>query len=124
MAAACLARLGINFKIIDQRLPGETAGHADGIQPRTVEIWDSLGMGEELRRVGRQVYRTVTYEGTDDKSGIKKSGDVRNVSVDGARYPFEVATFDNLCDGGIDICSGNITSGRDRANHERDFEEI
>ncbi|OBZ76873.1 hypothetical protein A0H81_02920 [Grifola frondosa] len=34
-------------------------GQADGIQPRTMEIWDSLGMGDKLRHAGSHVYQMV-----------------------------------------------------------------
>jgi 2-polyprenyl-6-methoxyphenol hydroxylase-like FAD-dependent oxidoreductase len=41
------------------RTPDEHGGRADGIQPRTVEIWDTLGVGDALRKTGLLVYSFV-----------------------------------------------------------------
>lgn len=90
MMAGCLAHLNVNVRIIDHRLSDEFAGHADGIQPRTIEIWESLGIADALKRVGRQTHRLVTYQANEDSTGIKRSKDTRNISIDTARYPFEI----------------------------------
>ncbi|GLB39714.1 putative phenol hydroxylase, C-terminal dimerisation domain [Lyophyllum shimeji] len=90
IAAKALSQLGIDVRIIDKRLPGESAGHADGIQPRTIEIWDSLGLGEDLRRMGSHVYRFATYGPRDDGKGVQKTSDAANIPLPSARYPYEV----------------------------------
>ncbi|KAF8065020.1 FAD binding domain-containing protein [Lyophyllum atratum] len=90
IAAKALSQLGIDVRIIDKRVPGETAGQADGIQSRMVEIWDSLGMGEELRRSGNPVHRFVTYGPRDDGEGVQKTADAANIPLSSARYPYEV----------------------------------
>ncbi|EGN91589.1 hypothetical protein SERLA73DRAFT_100302 [Serpula lacrymans var. lacrymans S7.3] len=90
MSALALCRLGLKVRIIDRRLPGESAGQADGIQPRTTEIWDSFGLGDELRRLGTHVHKTVIYNPNDEGTGIKESGPTLNIAVSSTRYPFEV----------------------------------
>jgi phenol 2-monooxygenase len=40
-------------------MPNETSGQADGIQPRMLEIWESLGIGKSLREKSEHVYRMV-----------------------------------------------------------------
>lgn len=37
----------------------ETSGQAGGIQPRMLEIWQGLGIGESLRQQSEHIYRIV-----------------------------------------------------------------
>ena len=39
MASNALARAGINVRVIDKRPKKVAAGQADGIQPRTIEVF-------------------------------------------------------------------------------------
>ncbi|CAG8148456.1 unnamed protein product [Penicillium olsonii] len=43
MAAYWMARCGINARIIDKRETKIFVGHADGLRPRTLELFDSMG---------------------------------------------------------------------------------
>jgi 2-polyprenyl-6-methoxyphenol hydroxylase-like FAD-dependent oxidoreductase len=43
MAAYWMARCGINARIIDKRSTKVFVGHADGLRPRTLELFDSMG---------------------------------------------------------------------------------
>jgi 2-polyprenyl-6-methoxyphenol hydroxylase-like FAD-dependent oxidoreductase len=45
MAAWWMARCGINTRIIDKRGNKVINGHADGLRPRTDELFDSMGGG-------------------------------------------------------------------------------
>ncbi|KZT06658.1 uncharacterized protein LAESUDRAFT_147053 [Laetiporus sulphureus 93-53] len=90
MSAVCLSRLGISFKIIDRRLPGEAAGHADGIQPRTTEIWDTLGMGDRLRKIGVKMCQMAMYTANEDNTGVRLTGQTPNSNVPGTKYPYEI----------------------------------
>ena len=51
-AATWLARCGVRCKIVDSRPGPLEIGQADGAQVRSVEIFESFGMVEELLRVG------------------------------------------------------------------------
>ncbi|KAI1634281.1 FAD binding domain-containing protein [Biscogniauxia mediterranea] len=54
--AVVLARLGLKIEVLDDR-PDQTAvGRADGIQPKTIETLQMLGLGDELLRTGVKVY--------------------------------------------------------------------
>lgn len=44
MAAYWMARCGINARIIDKRETKIFVGHADGLRPRTLELFDSMGI--------------------------------------------------------------------------------
>lgn len=43
MAAYWMARCGIDARIIDKRDTKVFFGHADGLRPRTLELFDSMG---------------------------------------------------------------------------------
>ncbi|KZT64257.1 hypothetical protein DAEQUDRAFT_773773 [Daedalea quercina L-15889] len=99
VAALALSHHGIAVKIVDRRITGETAGQADGIQSRMMEIWDSLGIGAELRELSSQIHRMVIYEPNHDGSGIKQSSQCHNISVPSARYPFESIAASHVIEG-------------------------
>ncbi|EPS94269.1 FAD/NAD-binding domain-containing protein [Fomitopsis schrenkii] len=92
MAALALSHLEVSVKIIDRRIPGETAGQGDGIQPRMSEMWDALGIGAELREASAQIHRIVIYGPNAQGSGIEEAGQASNVSVDATSRPFETVT--------------------------------
>lgn len=52
MAACWAAKYDISVRVIDQK-PGRTpTGHADGLQSRTLEIFDSFGLVELILKQG------------------------------------------------------------------------
>ncbi|CAK5283211.1 unnamed protein product [Mycena citricolor] len=77
MCANALAKAGVNVRIIDQRPSKVAAGQADGIQPRTIEVFQSYGLAERLLKEGNQMHVAAFY-------------DPSYVTAPTARYPFEV----------------------------------
>jgi phenol 2-monooxygenase len=71
-AATWLARYGITCKIVDSRSGPLKVGQADGVQCRTVEVFDSFGIAEELLRESYHVLE-VTFWSSDGKGGIIRS---------------------------------------------------
>ncbi|KAF9894387.1 hypothetical protein FE257_007890 [Aspergillus nanangensis] len=74
-AAAWLARLGISCKILERRDGPLVLGQADGVQCRTVEIFESFGIGEDLLREAYHVLE-VAFWAEDGPGGkpIKRMG--------------------------------------------------
>ncbi|PKY09356.1 hypothetical protein P168DRAFT_263750 [Aspergillus campestris IBT 28561] len=72
-AATWLARYGIPCKILERRPGPMTMGQADGVQCRTVEIFESFGVGEELLREAYHVLEVVFW--ADDYNKIYDQGD-------------------------------------------------
>lgn len=72
-AATWLARYGIPCKILERRAGPMTMGQADGVQCRTVEIFESFGIGEELLREAYHVLEVVFW--ADDYNKIYNKGD-------------------------------------------------
>nr|WGT94077.1 oxepinone-forming flavin-monooxygenase [Boreostereum vibrans]7YJ0_A Chain A, VibO [Boreostereum vibrans]7YJ0_B Chain B, VibO [Boreostereum vibrans]7YJ0_C Chain C, VibO [Boreostereum vibrans]7YJ0_D Chain D, VibO [Boreostereum vibrans] len=60
--AACLLRQGITVRILDRSPHPLPVGRADGLQPRSMEVFDLLGLGEEVYHVGIRVEHTTVYK--------------------------------------------------------------
>lgn len=72
-AATWLARYGVRCKVLERRDGPMKMGQADGIQCRTVEIFDSFDVGEELLREAFHVLEVIFW--ADDGTGrIKRTG--------------------------------------------------
>jgi phenol 2-monooxygenase len=50
MASLYLAEMGIPFRIIDKRGTRTLNGRSDGFRARTLEIWESFGIAEKVRK--------------------------------------------------------------------------
>jgi 2-polyprenyl-6-methoxyphenol hydroxylase-like FAD-dependent oxidoreductase len=61
MAANALSSFGVNVRVIDQRPHSVFAGQADGIQPRTIEVLQSYGLGSRLLREGNHMWYVFIY---------------------------------------------------------------
>jgi phenol 2-monooxygenase (NADPH) len=63
----------IKYKILERRLGPMTIGQADGVQCRTVEIFESLDLSEDLLREAYHVLE-VAFWSPDGKGGIVRQG--------------------------------------------------
>jgi len=72
-AATWLARYGLTCKIVDWRPGPLEVGQADGVQCRTVEVFDSFGIAGELLREAYHVLE-VTFWDDDGKGKIVRTG--------------------------------------------------
>ncbi|KAI0535270.1 FAD binding domain-containing protein [Xylaria digitata] len=111
--AVILARLGINIAVFDERSDQTTVGRADGIQPKTIETLQMLGLGDELLRKGVKVYDICMWKGSAT-SPVRRIG--REVHYPAAvvdvLHPYillchqgmvESALIDDLRDSGISV---------------------
>ncbi|KAJ6562415.1 FAD binding domain-containing protein [Mycena capillaripes] len=67
MLGCWLARTGIKTRIIDNRATKITRGHADGVQCRTIEIFQSFGIADRIQKEGNELSEVVFYN--PDKDG-------------------------------------------------------
>ncbi|KAL4891497.1 FAD binding domain-containing protein [Aspergillus ambiguus] len=72
-AATWLARYGLRCKVLERRDGPMTMGQADGVQCRTVEIFESFGIGEELLREAYHVLEVVFWA-QDGNGVIQRTG--------------------------------------------------
>ncbi|KAH7910740.1 FAD binding domain-containing protein [Hygrophoropsis aurantiaca] len=114
MAANALANAKVNVRIVDKRSAKVTAGQADGISPRTIEVFQSYGIGDQLLKEGCQVHMAAFYN-SNSTGGIKHTGRAPDVTAPSARYPFQVWQF---------VCYDRraYTNSALRARHERNVE--
>ena len=75
-AATWLAIYNIPFTILERRPGPLEIGQADGVQVRTVEIYDSFGLAEDLLREAYHIYE-VCFWGINDEDGDGKGGITR-----------------------------------------------
>lgn len=73
-AATWLARYGLKCKILERRDGPMTMGQADGVQCRTVEIFESFGIGEELLRESYHVVEVTFWADQDQSGSIRRTG--------------------------------------------------
>jgi phenol 2-monooxygenase len=71
-AAAWLARMGVDFHIIEKRDGPLKIGQADGVQCRTVEIFESFGLDGELTKDAYWVTEVVFWT-TDADGKLKRT---------------------------------------------------
>jgi phenol 2-monooxygenase len=72
--ATWLARQGIACTILEKRSGPLTIGQADGVQCRTVEVFESFGISEELLREAYHVLEVVFWS-ADEKTGeLRRTG--------------------------------------------------
>ena len=69
-AAAWLARCGIKCKILESQAGPLQVGKADGVQCRTVEVFESFGLAEELLRESYHVLE-VSFWLSDQEKKLK-----------------------------------------------------
>jgi phenol 2-monooxygenase len=82
-AATWLAIYNIPFTVLERRSGPLEIGQADGVQCRTVEIYESFGLSEDLLREAYHILE-VCFWGNDDHVDSKEKGGIRrkNRSLD------------------------------------------
>jgi len=75
-AATWLARYGVPCKIIDSRSGPMEIGQADGVQCRTVEVFESFNMAEDLLREAYHVLEVAFWSSSPEvkEGGILRTG--------------------------------------------------
>jgi phenol 2-monooxygenase (NADPH) len=79
---------------VDQKPGTLQTGQADGLQPRTLEVLESLGLGDEILAEGCQLWEVAFWNAAEGgqgpgTGGIERTGYAADVVVR-ARFPHEV----------------------------------
>ncbi|KDQ13605.1 hypothetical protein BOTBODRAFT_66580 [Botryobasidium botryosum FD-172 SS1] len=83
--AFALCRAGVRVRIVDKKEMRISTGHADGIQPRTIEVFQSYGLAKRFLKEAAQV-RVKAYYVSGPEGGIVRT--ILEPTVGGSRYPF------------------------------------
>lgn len=73
-AATWLAIYNIPFTMLERRSGRLEVGQADGVQCRTVEIYESFGLSEDLFREAYHILEVCFWGNEDDENGKPKPG--------------------------------------------------
>lgn len=73
-AATYLAKCGLRCTILESREGPLELGQADGVQCRTVEIFESFGLSEELLRESHHVLEVTFWSPPSHSDGIVRTG--------------------------------------------------
>ena len=85
LALACqLARFGVRFRIVDKRADRVRESRALAVQARTLEVLQSVGLGEVLTRRGRTTTRVMLHVDRTEPAVI----DLGNVGRTDTRFPY------------------------------------
>ncbi len=71
MLANWLTRLGVDCVVVDRKEGPTRESRALIVQARSLEIYDQLGMGEEIDTAGRHVTSASLWEGTEQAAHIE-----------------------------------------------------
>lgn len=74
-AALWLATYGIKIKVFEKRDGPLKLGHADGVQCRTVEIFESFGLAPQLLAEAHWITEVIFWSGASEQ-GIVREGSV------------------------------------------------
>ncbi|KAJ3805032.1 FAD binding domain-containing protein [Lentinula aff. lateritia] len=111
MSAFALARAGINVQIVDKHSKKVAAGQADGVQPRTTEVFKSYRLSDRLLKEGTQLHVAAFYN-CSKSGGIELTDRVPDVTATDTNFPFEVTLhqgaiedifLDNMRDMGVEV---------------------
>ncbi|GAA5887203.1 hypothetical protein JCM5296_004561 [Sporobolomyces johnsonii] len=91
MLATWLSKLKIKTKIIDKRNTKIFTGQADGVQCRTVEVFQSFGFAERLVLEGAHINEVVFYNPGED-GGIVRTKRTPDNEPGTSRFPHAVLT--------------------------------
>ncbi|KAK4540024.1 hypothetical protein LTR36_009840 [Oleoguttula mirabilis] len=73
MLASNLARYGIKATVVDDRADKTSTGRADGLQPKTIETFRQLRLGDSLLRQGVRIY-DICFWNSSDVSPLRRTG--------------------------------------------------
>ncbi|KAJ7263918.1 FAD binding domain-containing protein [Mycena rebaudengoi] len=85
MLACWLARIGIKARIIDQGHSKITRGHADGVQCRTIEVFQSFGMAERIQKEGNELAEIVFYN-PDEHGNLVRTATIADTDPNTSRF--------------------------------------
>ncbi|KAI1172228.1 FAD binding domain-containing protein [Nemania sp. FL0916] len=126
--AVILARLGIKTGIFDDRADQTAIGRADGIQPKTIETLQMLGIADQLLRNGVKVYDICMWRGsrTSPVRRIGREVHYPSSTVD-VLHPYillchqgmiESALIDDLRESGVSVRRSHRFTKFERASDE------
>ncbi|OJI99218.1 hypothetical protein ASPVEDRAFT_125606 [Aspergillus versicolor CBS 583.65] len=92
MLQLLLARYGLTDKsllCVDSKPSTLKSGQADGIQPRTLEVFKTLGISDEIENEACQMWEFAFWNASDDPKKVIERRSVVPEVIPPARFPYE-----------------------------------
>ena len=109
LALACqLIRFGVDFVIIDKKETTTQYSRAIGVQARTLEIYEQIGLADKLIALGKPAEKVRMIAGGE----VRGEAVLRDIGVGMSRYPFmlvveqgkhEALLYDHMRENGRDV---------------------
>jgi len=88
----------ITTRIIESKAGRLKQGNADGLQCRTIEIFEAFGFGETVLKEAYWVNETTFWSPTEDRTGLQRSGRIRDTEADLSEMPHVILNQARLHD--------------------------
>lgn len=88
----------ITTRIIESKPGRLEQGNADGLQCRTIEIFEAFGFGEKVLKEAYWVNETTFWSPTDDGQGLQRSGRIRDTEEGLSEMPHVILNQARLHD--------------------------
>ena len=92
MLELLLARYGLNDESLlcmDAKPSTLKSGQADGVQPRTLEVFKTLGISDEIENEACQMWQFAFWKPSEDKNKIIERKSVVPEVIPPSRFPYE-----------------------------------
>lgn len=121
-AGTWLAQYGIDFTVLERRSGPMEIGQADGVQCRTVEIYESFGLSEDLLREAHHILEVCFWSEDGDAGIVRKSRamDTENGLSHMPHVILNQARMNNLMLGKMD----ELTGGAKRIEYGWDVKRL
>ncbi|OJA18323.1 hypothetical protein AZE42_02802 [Rhizopogon vesiculosus] len=122
MCANALANARVNVRIIDKRAVKVATGQADGISPRTIEVFQSYGLGERLLRESCEVHLAAFYN-PNSTGGIETNKVFRLNGVEVALHQgaIESIFLDSMKELGVEVERSTIPTSIELSTDENEL---
>lgn len=110
LAAHLSTRPGITTRVIERREGPLEIGQADGVAARTVEMFDTFGLAEQMVREGYWVNETVFWRPDEEhRENIVRTGRINDMAEDVSEFPHIIVNQARLLEYLLDYMKNSPT---------------
>ncbi|KAK3678575.1 hypothetical protein LTR78_001873 [Recurvomyces mirabilis] len=99
----------ITTRIIETKPGRLVQGQADGLQCRTIEIFEAFGFSERVLKEAYWVNETTFWSPTEDGMGLRRTGRIRDTEEGLSEFPHVILNQARLHDLWLDSMKGSAT---------------
>ncbi|KAK0248505.1 hypothetical protein LTR91_000367 [Friedmanniomyces endolithicus] len=99
----------ITTRIIESKPARLEQGQADGLQCRTIEIFEAFGFSERVLKEAYWVNETTFWSPTEDGKGLRRTGRIRDTEEGLSEFPHVILNQARLHDLWLDAMKGSAT---------------